>query len=66
VQEEDLKRVAAATGASVQTTVNNLDTKVLGTCEQFEEVQVRMRTSFLLSCFLSTLHGLSEPPMHCR
>lgn len=44
MQEEDLKRVAAATGASVQTTVNNLDTKVLGTCEQFEEVQVRMRT----------------------
>ncbi|EIE21118.1 T-complex protein, eta subunit [Coccomyxa subellipsoidea C-169] len=40
VAEEDLKRVASATGASVQTTVNNLDTNVLGTCEQFEEVQV--------------------------
>ena len=41
VPEEDLKRVAAATGATVQTTVNNLDPKVLGTCAHFEEVQVR-------------------------
>lgn len=40
VAEEDLKRVASATGASVQTTVNNLDPKVLGTCATFEEVQV--------------------------
>jgi hypothetical protein len=41
VAEEDLKRVAAATGAAVQSTVNNLNPKVLGTCESFEEVQVR-------------------------
>ena len=40
VPEEDLKRVAAATGAAVQTTVNNLDTQALGTCAHFEEVQV--------------------------
>ncbi len=40
VADEDLKRVASATGASVQTTVNNLDPKVLGTCATFEEVQV--------------------------
>ena len=40
VAEEDLKRVAAATGGVVQSTVNNLDPKVLGTCAQFEEVQV--------------------------
>ena len=39
VVDEDLKRVAAATGAAVQTTVNNLDPKVLGTCANFEEVQ---------------------------
>ena len=39
VAEEDLKRVASATGASVQTTVNNLNPKVLGTCANFEEVQ---------------------------
>lgn len=32
--------MAAATGGVVQSTVNNLDVKVLGTCAQFEEVQV--------------------------
>lgn len=41
VTEEDLGRVAAATGAQVQTTVNNLNPKVLGTCAEFEEQQVR-------------------------
>lgn len=40
VAEEDLLRVAKATGARVQTTVNNLDPKVLGTCARFEERQV--------------------------
>lgn len=40
VAEEDLQRVAQATGALVQTTVNNLDPKVLGTCTKFEERQV--------------------------
>jgi len=40
VAEEDLQRVAKAAGARVQTTVNNLDTAVLGTCEAFEEKQV--------------------------
>ena len=34
-------RVAQATGAAVQTTVNELNPVVLGTCETFEEVQVR-------------------------
>ena len=41
VTQEDLHRVAAATGAAVQTTVNNLNTKCLGTCKAFEERQVR-------------------------
>ena len=41
VAEEDLQRVAQATGAAVQTTVNELDPRVLGTCRHFEEVQVR-------------------------
>lgn len=41
VAEEDLQRVAQATGAAVQTTVNELNPAVLGTCETFEEVQVR-------------------------
>lgn len=40
VAEEDLQRVAEATGAQVQTTVNNLSPKALGTCARFEERQV--------------------------
>ncbi|KAL4535128.1 hypothetical protein Ndes2437A_g05865 [Nannochloris sp. 'desiccata'] len=40
VMEEDLRRVADATGAAIQATVNNLDESVLGTCELFEERQV--------------------------
>lgn len=40
VAEEDLQRVAQATGAAVQTTVNGLDSSVLGTCERFQEAQV--------------------------
>ncbi|KAG5064532.1 hypothetical protein JHK85_005715 [Glycine max] len=40
VAEEDLKRVAAATGGTVQTSVNNVIDEVLGTCEVFEERQV--------------------------
>lgn len=40
VMEEDLMRVARATGASVQTTVNNVIPDVLGQCELFEERQV--------------------------
>ncbi|WIA31541.1 hypothetical protein OEZ86_002432 [Tetradesmus obliquus] len=40
VPEDDLQRMAKATGARMQTTVNNLDKAVLGTCERFEERQV--------------------------
>ena len=40
VPEDDMKRVADATGASIQTTVNSLDPKSLGTCAKFEERQV--------------------------
>ncbi|KAJ6403151.1 hypothetical protein OIU84_015133 [Salix udensis] len=40
VSEEDLQRVAAATGGTVQTTINNIIDEVLGTCEIFEEKQV--------------------------
>ncbi|KZV54812.1 chaperonin family protein [Dorcoceras hygrometricum] len=42
VTEEDLQRVAAATGGTVQTTVNNIIDEVLGSCEVFEEKQVGM------------------------
>ncbi|XP_050369690.1 T-complex protein 1 subunit eta [Argentina anserina] len=40
VAEEDLKRVAAATGGTVQTSINDVIDEVLGTCEVFEEKQV--------------------------
>ncbi|KAL4178908.1 hypothetical protein AMTRI_Chr13g84550 [Amborella trichopoda] len=40
VTEEDLQRVAAATGGTVQTTVNNIIDEVLGCYELFEEKQV--------------------------
>ena len=39
--EEDMRRVAAATGAKVQTTVSKLQPSVLGTCAKFEEAQAR-------------------------
>ncbi|KAA8544421.1 hypothetical protein F0562_022433 [Nyssa sinensis] len=40
VSEEDLQRVAAATGGTVQTSVNNVIDEVLGSCDLFEERQV--------------------------
>nr|BAH22755.1 eta subunit of chaperonin containing t-complex polypeptide 1 [Theileria sergenti] len=40
VEEADLIRTSKATGASIQTTLNNLSTEVLGRCDTFEEVQV--------------------------
>jgi len=40
VTEDDLRRVCKATGASVQTTVNNVVPSVLGSCKIFEEKQI--------------------------
>lgn len=40
VVEEDLKRTMKACGGSIQTTVANLAGDVLGTCQDFEEVQI--------------------------
>lgn len=40
VPEDDLRRVSKATGASIQTTVNNVIADVLGSCGLFEEKQV--------------------------
>ena len=40
-----MRRVAAATGARVQTTVSKLQPAVLGTCAKFEEVQARARAN---------------------
>lgn len=40
VPNEDINRVSKATGAVLQTTVNNLTPDVLGTCGKFEEKQI--------------------------
>ena len=40
VTEEDLKRTMKACGGSIQTSVSNLTDSVLGTCGNFEEVQI--------------------------
>merc|ERR1711937_97832 len=37
IPDEDLTRLAEATGASVQTTVSDLSLSILGTCTLFEE-----------------------------
>jgi len=40
VNNEDLNRVAKSTGGVIQTTLNGLKPDVLGTCGEFEEVQL--------------------------
>jgi len=40
VPQEDLQRVAKATGGVIQTTVNGITPEILGTCGVFEEVQL--------------------------
>lgn len=40
VEADDLERVATATGGVIQTSLNDLNDTVLGTCEQFEERQI--------------------------
>lgn len=40
IADEDIKRIEKATGAKIQSTVYNIDKSVLGTCGQFEEVQI--------------------------
>lgn len=40
VAQEDLQRVAKATGAQILTSVNNVPEEVIGTCGLFEEVQL--------------------------
>jgi T-complex protein 1 subunit eta len=51
VPEEDMKRVALATGAKLQTTTRNLTADVLGECGLFEERQVGgERYNLILEC----------------
>lgn len=40
VPQEDLLRVGKATGAVIQTSLNDLSESILGTCETFEEKQI--------------------------
>ena len=40
VAEDDLKRTMKACGGSIQTSVNDLNEKVLGTCASFQEEQI--------------------------
>jgi len=40
VANDDIVRVSKATGAVLQTTVNNITEDVLGTCGRFEEKQI--------------------------
>lgn len=51
VEEPDLKRVCKATGASVQTSCNDLNESILGQCKNFEERQVGgERFNFFSGC----------------
>jgi T-complex protein 1 subunit eta len=50
-EQEDMMRVARATGAVVQTSLSDLSVDVLGTCSRFEERQVGdERFNFVLGC----------------
>ena len=62
MQEADLHRVAVATGAQVQTTVNNLNPRVLGTCTSFEEKQVFSLASSALCTGVRIRSMHSNPP----
>jgi T-complex protein 1 subunit eta len=51
VPDDDMKRMAKATGASVQTSCNDLNESVLGNCGYFEEKQVGCeRYNFFTGC----------------
>lgn len=51
VPDDDLERIARATGAAVQTSLNDLNDAVLGKCKKFEEKQVGDdRYNFLTGC----------------
>lgn len=50
VEDGDLKRVARATGAAVQTSVTDLNDDILGTCDSFEEKRVGDERFNIFSC----------------
>lgn len=54
--QEDVERVAMATGAVMQTSLNDLSENVLGTCERFEERQIGSeRYNHFLVCALQNI-----------
>lgn len=62
VEDGDLKRVAKATGAAVQTSCNDLSPGVLGACGEFEERQVGgERFNFFSGC-----DKAQQPRLRCR
>lgn len=40
VQSDDLSRLAKSTGGVIQTTINGLTPEIMGTCGEFEEIQL--------------------------
>eukprot|EP00823_Brevimastigomonas_motovehiculus_P003049 TRINITY_DN1830_c0_g1_i1.p1 TRINITY_DN1830_c0_g1~~TRINITY_DN1830_c0_g1_i1.p1 ORF type:complete len:545 (+),score=129.93 TRINITY_DN1830_c0_g1_i1:145-1779(+) len=51
VPQEDMERVAAAMGATIQTSLSDLNSTVLGECKKFEEKQVGSeRFNFFTGC----------------
>jgi len=51
VADDDMKRMSRATGAMVQTSCNDLNSSILGSCEAFEERQVGgERFNFFSGC----------------
>ena len=50
VDFHDLKRVCIGTGATVQTSMEDLNEKILGTCGVFEEKQVGNLNDTISSC----------------
>lgn len=61
VSNEDINRVAKATGALLQTTVNNVSPSVLGTCGRFEERQIGAERYNLFEDCPSVLLTLFRP-----
>ena len=67
VPEEDLKRTMKACGGSIQTTVANLTSDVLGTCAVFEETQIggeRYVFMFWTSKHIPNLHACVCSSLH--
>ena len=61
VPQEDINRITKATGATLQTTVNNVSPDVLGTCGTFEERRIGAERFNLFEECPSVSHSLYRP-----